>query len=69
MPDSITPILYTVATRPVERPFLMIEERETDGDVVWTGPFAAADARLRRSLEHIERRLDDAGVPAGPCGG
>ena len=24
----------------------MIEEREADGDVVWTGPFAVGDARL-----------------------
>ena len=67
VPDSITPILYTVATRPVERTFLMIEERETDGDVVWTGPFAVGDARLRRSLERIERRLDESGVPQGPA--
>jgi uncharacterized repeat protein (TIGR01451 family) len=63
--DSITPILYTVPTRPVEKPFIMIEEREGDGDVVWTGPFPAADARLRRSLERVERRLDEAGVPQG----
>ena len=50
MPDSITPILYTVPTRPVEKPLLMIEETETDGDTVWTGPFAVGDARLERSL-------------------
>ena len=45
----------------------MIEEREADGDVVWTGPFAVGDARLRRSLERVERRLDEAGVPQGPA--
>jgi uncharacterized repeat protein (TIGR01451 family) len=66
VPDSITPILYTVATRPVERRFVMIEERETDGDTVWTGPFDVGDARLRRAVDAIERRLDESGVPPGP---
>jgi hypothetical protein len=67
VPDSITPILYTVPTRPVEKPFVMIEETEEDGDAVWTGPFTVGDARLGRSLARIERRLDAAGVPAGPA--
>jgi hypothetical protein len=67
VPSSITPILYTVATRPVERRFVVIEETETDGDTVWSGPFETGDARLRRSLERLERRLHEAGVPAGPA--
>jgi hypothetical protein len=65
LPDSTTPIVYRVATRAVTKPFLMIEERERDGDVVWSGPFAAGDARLARALGRIERRMDDAGVPEG----
>ena len=65
VPDSITPILYTVPTRPVEKRFLVIEETEPDGDTVWTGPFAVGEARLERSLERLERRLDAAGVPEG----
>ena len=53
--DSITPILYTVPTRPVEKPFLMIEEREGDGDVGLDRPLrggrpaAAPLARARRA--------------------
>ncbi len=66
VPDSITPVLYTVRTRPVEKPYLVIEERETDGDTVWVGPFAAGDARLARFLSEVERRLDAAGVPEEP---
>ncbi len=65
VPDAITPILYTVLTRPVEKRFLMIEEKETDGDTVWTGPFVVGAPRLRRSLDAIERRLDESGVPQG----
>ncbi len=63
VPDSLTPILYTVDTRPVMKRFVMIQETETDGDVLWKGPFEVGDRRLRRAVDRVERLMDRAGVP------
>ena len=63
VPDSITPILYRVPTRPVKKRFLMIEEKETDGDVAWKGPIAVGDDRLRRAFDAAERLMDEMGIP------
>lgn len=62
VPDSLTPILYRVPTRPVRRPFVMIAETETDGDVVWKGPFAVGDTRLRKGFDTVESLMDRAGM-------
>ena len=66
MPDSLTPILYRVPTRPVTKRFVLIEETETDGDVVWKGPFAVGDERLRQAFDTVEGLMAEAGIPRGP---
>jgi uncharacterized repeat protein (TIGR01451 family) len=63
--DASTPILYRVSTRPITRPFVFIQERETDGDLLWKGPFRVGDAKLARTVERLAAWLDAAGVPAG----
>ena len=65
LPDSLRPIIYTVATRAVTKPYLMIEETEVDGDRYLKGPFVVGDPRLVSALESIETRMDRLGVPAG----
>ena len=65
VPDSLTPILYRVPTRPVTKRYVMIEETETDGDVVWGGPFAVGDERQRLAFDTVERLMDEAGIPYG----
>ncbi len=63
VPDSLTPILYRVSTRPVTKRFVMIKETETDGGVLWKGPFQVGDRRMRRSFEDVERLMARAGIP------
>ncbi len=64
--DTLAPFLYRALTRPLQQPFLLIEEVETTGKHHWKGPFAIGDEKLLRALERIEDRLDRAGVPSGP---
>jgi hypothetical protein len=58
--DSVTPLLYRVETRPIEQPFVMLEEIDVRGLRRLMGPFAVGDARLERSLALIEAHLDRA---------
>lgn len=66
VPDSLNPILYTVATRPITKKFIMIKEFETDGDVLWKGPFKVGDPRLSQAFDVIEGMMDRAGIPRAP---
>jgi uncharacterized repeat protein (TIGR01451 family) len=66
VPDSIRPILYRVETRPVTRPFLVIEETEIDGDRFVKGPFAVGDPKLAANLARLEARMDRLGIAQGP---
>ncbi len=65
VPHSLTPILYRVPTRRITKPYVVIEETETDGDVVWGGPFQVGDERQRLVFDAMERLMDEAGIPYG----
>jgi uncharacterized repeat protein (TIGR01451 family) len=67
--DSFLPILYTVRTRPITKPFLLVEEIEVKGTRRWIGPFSVTDPRLVRAFERIEQRLAQAQDGVGPDGG
>jgi hypothetical protein len=58
-PDTSRPTLYRVETGPVKVDLIEIEEIEVGGRHRVMGPFAAADAGLRESLEEIEVRHAD----------
>ena len=62
VPDSITPLLYSVRTAPLRDPYLVIEEIDERGRRRFMGPFDLADEGLRDAFERLESRLTDAGA-------
>jgi uncharacterized repeat protein (TIGR01451 family) len=65
-PDSTTPILYSVQTRPFTQAFLLIEEIERGGRRRLMGPFPVGDGRLAAIQASLERRLEIAGTVESP---
>ena len=63
--DSLWPILYSVRTRQVSKPFVLIEEVEQGGARRALGPYRVGDQRFARMLDRITSQMDRAGVPPG----
>ena len=62
VPDSVTPLLYSVRTAPLNEPYLVIEEIDERGRQRFMGPFDLADEGLRNAFERLESRLTGAGA-------
>ncbi len=62
VPDSISPLLYSVRTARLNEPYLIIEEIDERGRRRFMGPFDMADEGLRNAFERLESRLTDAGA-------
>jgi len=62
VPDSTTPILYSVQTRPITERYLLFEEIERSGRRRTMGPFRVGDARLAALFGAIEGRATAAGT-------
>ena len=62
VPDSTTPLLYSVRTAPLKDPYLVIEEIDERGRRQFMGPFDLIDEGLRHAFERLESRLTQAGA-------
>jgi hypothetical protein len=61
VPDSQTPTLYHVPTRPFSEPYLLIEEIDAAGRRRMLGPFGVGDARLADALGRLQALMAEAG--------
>jgi uncharacterized repeat protein (TIGR01451 family) len=62
VPDSVTPLLYSVRTASLNEPYLVIEEIDERGRQRFMGPFDLADEGLRNAFERLESQLTGAGA-------
>jgi uncharacterized repeat protein (TIGR01451 family) len=69
IPDSTTPLLYSIRTAPLPDPYLLIEEIDERGRRRFMGPFDVADEGLRAALAGLEARLAQAGASDFTAGG
>ncbi|MEW6368301.1 MAG: C25 family cysteine peptidase [Acidobacteriota bacterium] len=60
----LEPEVYRVNTRPINEPFILIEEIECGGTTRMLGPFPVESSVLARQLELVEQRLAEKSLPA-----